>query len=692
MELRSREQRLQEIEERKQKIEARMRAAKERADRKLKVHERLQTSMVGIVVGMIFVVSLVLTLWGSYVATYSVDLTLKKSLIPAAQVAADGVAQHLATIKSEALALGDNPIMNNGSIEEASKNRLFAQFREKTGAIRSTGFSVQGYGATGKVTSDEMLAAINSGDVYISSPFYNSNGEFIFQVAVPVTNSYLLETDSNMSSSIIGGLVFDFDASILTEYLESASVGANGSAYMIDGNGVTIASSADYESVKDQIVTSQDSSVDKTIIEAELDMMKGNSSYVNYKEKGKKRGLAYAPVEGTNWSIALDVYEDDFTSQLKITNMMSYLFLGISLLLSGAFLAWYISRVTKPVVQIAELSKKMAEGDFDIEVNVKAGGEVGVLADSFGLTLFNLKSTITDITRVMQSMQEKDFDVYTEAKYVGNFKAIEEAIRSVRDNVSAALSHIQVVGEQVASGADQVSNASQSLAQGATEQAASVEELSATVNDIYEQVRANTENARVAAEKVNEAGENIEISNQQMSELMNAMQDITEKSNQISKIVKTIEDIAFQTNILALNAAVEAARAGAAGKGFAVVADEVRNLATKSSEAAKTTTELIEQTTLAISQGSTIADKTASALQSVVTTTREVVEVVNQISEASEAQSSAISQVTMGIEQISAVVQTNSATSEESAAASEELSGQARSLEELINEFNIYVE
>lgn len=690
MEIRTREQRLQEIEERKKRIEQRMKAAKERADRKLKVHEKLQINMVGIVLGIMFVVSLVLTCWGSYVATYSVDLTLKKALIPAAQVAADGVSQHLETIKSEALALGDNPIMNNGNVEEASKNRLFAQFREKTGAIRSSGFSTEGYGLTGKIASDEMLAAINSGDVYISSPFYNSNGEFIFQVAVPVTNSHVLETDSNATSTIVGGLVFDFDASVLTGYLSSASVGKNGSAYMIDENGVTIASTADYESVKEQLVTSKDSTADKAIVEAELDMMQGNSSYVNYKENGKQRGLAYAPIEGTSWAIALDVFEDDFTSQLRITNMISYVFLALSMVLAGAFLGWYISRITKPVVKLADLSKKMAEGDFNIEVDVKAGGEVGILADSFHLTLENLKATISDISRVMQSMENKDFDVLTETKYVGDFKAIEDAICSVRDNVSAALAHIQTVGEQVASGADQVANASQSLAQGATEQAASVEELSATVADIYEQVKANTENARVAAEKVNEAGENIEISNQQMSELMNAMQDITDKSNEISKIVKTIEDIAFQTNILALNAAVEAARAGAAGKGFAVVADEVRNLATKSSEAAKTTTELIEQTTLAISQGSTIADKTANALQSVVTTTREVVDVVNHISEASEAQSSAISQVTLGIEQISAVVQTNSATSEESAAASEELSGQARSLEELINEFNLY--
>ena len=223
------------------------------------------------------------------------------------------------------------------------------------------------------------------------------------------------------------------------------------------------------------------------------------------------------------------------------------------------------------------------------------------------------------------------------------------------------------------------------MAQGSTEQASSVEELSSSINSISQQVNTNAEVARTASLKANEVGEGMQVSNKKMEEMMEAMTDISGSSREIGKIIKTIEDIAFQTNILALNAAVEAARAGAAGKGFAVVANEVRNLASKSAEASQNTSALIERSIKAVENGTRIADETAKSLLQAVEGAKEATRIINQISEASEHQAKAINQVTIGIEQISSVVQSNSATSEQSAAASEELSSQAQVLKRLVS-------
>ncbi len=251
------------------------------------------------------------------------------------------------------------------------------------------------------------------------------------------------------------------------------------------------------------------------------------------------------------------------------------------------------------------------------------------------------------------------------------------------------LMQIDVSADQVNSGGEQVSSGAQALAQGATEQAASVQELAATINSIAEQVKTTAGHAQQAETDNRHAGEEIQVCSAHMNDLMTAMQVINDKSKEISKVVKTIEDTAFQTNILALNAAVEAARAGSAGKGFAVVADEVRNLATKSQEAAGSTTTLIDETVKAVQNGSQLSAETDESLRKVVTDSEKVLEAVSLISGATADQSDAIAQVTTGIDQISSVVQTNSATAEQSAAASEELSGQAQILKNLVNRFRL---
>ena len=301
----------------------------------------------------------------------------------------------------------------------------------------------------------------------------------------------------------------------------------------------------------------------------------------------------------------------------------------------------------------------------------------------------NLKLYITDITEILNSIAEGDLGKESSITYIGDFVQIQTAISTISRQLNQTLSQIQSSANQVDSGANQVAIGAQSLAQGATEQASEVDNLLNMVERVTVQINNNAETAASTTREADVVGGSITVCNEQMQEMAEAMNQISACSGEIQHIIKTIEDIAFQTNILALNAAVEAARAGSAGKGFAVVADEVRNLAAKSADAAKDTTALIEKTLTVVENGSLLTGKTQESLNSVVAGAENVTADIKKISDASKEQELAINTIRDGISQISTVVQSNSATSEESAAASEELASQAQLLKRLIGSFRL---
>ena len=303
----------------------------------------------------------------------------------------------------------------------------------------------------------------------------------------------------------------------------------------------------------------------------------------------------------------------------------------------------------------------------------------------------SFKTIIDDIEYNLSEMGKGNFTVQSDVSecYVGQFRDLLVAQDTIKSSLSDTLAQINLASDQVSSGSDQVASGAQALSQGATEQASAVQQLAATVNDINTHVQQTGIEASEASEKTNEAGRLMGLCDAQMKEMVAAMDEISHTSEEIGKIIKAIEDIAFQTNILALNAAVEAARAGSAGKGFAVVADEVRNLAAKSAEASQNTAGLIEASMAAVANGAKIANSTAEQLRLAASGAQEVSDKVAAIAAASQEQAASIEQVATGIDQISSVVQTNSATAEESAAASQELSGQASVLKNLVHRFQL---
>jgi len=349
--------------------------------------------------------------------------------------------------------------------------------------------------------------------------------------------------------------------------------------------------------------------------------------------------------------------------------------------------------ITVPVSQVHAALNDFSEGHFDTKVDFESRSELGEMCDAMRTSQHILHEVVEDICRLMDIMSRGNFNVHTNVEdlYVGRLKDILASMREMTFDVSRTLLAVVESADQVDMASEQVAVAAQALAQGTAEQASSVEELLATISELSNQVQKNAENAQNASEMSSQAGAGVVASNNSMNDLMKAMEEINHTSEQINRIIKTIDDIAFQTNILALNAAVEAARAGAAGKGFAVVADEVRNLAAKSAEAAKSTTDLIGETQGAIAKGNTLAHATSASLNEVVGKATIVNEHILEIAEESNRQADAIAQMNIGIEQISSVVQTSSATSEESAAASQEMANQATQLKEMIDHFTLRV-
>ncbi len=369
------------------------------------------------------------------------------------------------------------------------------------------------------------------------------------------------------------------------------------------------------------------------------------------------------------------------------------LFMIIITLIIAVSISIYISReISGPIIECIQRIDELAAGDLETEMPIiECEDETGILINATSSIVSTLKDIIQDIIYNLEQMSGGNFDINIKDAdlYIGDFEPIYLSINKITDALNDTLAQINEASNHVANGSNQIAASSQDLAQGASDQASAIQQLSATITEISEQVKNNALEAKRANDYTIKATGEVENSNEQMHQMIEAMDKINETSNQISNIIKTIDDISSQTNLLALNAAIEAARAGEAGKGFAVVADEIRQLASSSAEAAKDITVLITTSIEAVKNGNIIANDTAQSLSSIVEISNNIASAINKITEGSNTSSQSLSQIVNGIDQISSVVQNNSATAQENASASQELSSQSETLKNLVSKFNL---
>lgn len=436
-----------------------------------------------------------------------------------------------------------------------------------------------------------------------------------------------------------------------------------------------------YRTIRSQVITLAESN-------------KNEEAYQLLKQEGTK----YADVVRSNINQILELNIEKCNETMSSAKSLTIIliifitfFMVISIFIILRLSVSISNSICVPLAEIFNAAENLMNGNLNIEIHHTSKDELGQLSDIFRKTCSVLQTVILDLNQIMKELSEGNLNVRSQHadSYVGEFKLLYNSVQKMVLQINNTMQQIMESSDQVALGSNQLATSSQELAEGATEQTNAIEELQLTINDISSKVADNAKQAMEATEKTNSSAVEADVSNHEMSSMMEAMHRISATSQQIGNIISDIEQIASQTNLLSLNAAIEAARAGEAGRGFAVVAEQVKDLAEQSAKSAKETRQLIEASIIEVNNGSEIAERTSSALEKLVNEIKSIQFNIDLVNQSSQSQDTAMHQLERVIDQISAVIQSNSAAAEESSATSEELSAQADNLKELVNHFSL---
>lgn len=519
--------------------------------------------------------------------------------------------------------------------------------------------------------------AVNSGKLSLTTPYIDATtGQFVVTISMP---TYI----GDRLYGVLGRDLLIGDIQNIADTYEET----DGSYLYLLDNEKNILShvNPEYQPTGTQVINAQ-SLTDISFLN-ELSGQNGISLQRDYDGLNKYIITKSEPL--SNWTVGLVYPESIIQKRLLIQSAINVGIFVIALAISLSILISFTRKKLKPIQKVVYGAQQIEQGNLAVQVSVDSMDEIGMLSQTFQNTAGYLQEVIGEISDVLTKIASGDLNITTQCAYYGDFKQIQHSILHIVDTFNEVIGEMRSAAEQVDAGSSQVANSAQILSQGAVEQAGQVDELLRSCETVAAHVSENAQKCEQAGTITSEVSEQMAQSKEKMHEMLEAMHRIKDSSDQIHNVIKTIEDIAFQTNILALNAAVEAARAGNAGKGFAVVADEVRNLASKSDQAAKQTKEIIERSRVHVNRGNELAVEVDAALNLTTQLSTEAFKHIEQVTENTAMETESIHQVTDGVDQISSVVQTNSATAEESAAASEELSGQAQMLKSLVSRFTL---
>jgi len=533
-------------------------------------------------------------------------------------------------------------------------------------------------GSTADVSDRDYFKKALAGETTVTDPISSRvDQQMIITVSAPIYDN---------SGRVAGVLILLHPAEKLTQMASGVTVGKTGYSYIINQEG-SIVAHPDMSLVQSRYnfieAAKEDPSL-RRLADIHNKMIRGESGFGAYEYENTEKVTAYTPIPGTHWSVGLAVPREEFYSQLRPLMLSVGSITVLSIVAIIILLTRFMQKnLIQRLLTVRDISERVAQGDVNVEIDTSGHDIIGEVCQAFQKVIDNARIQARSVEIIASGDLTASVPVRSEADLLG--LKLNELIDAQND----VFQSITMAADQVSTGAEQLSLSSAHLAQGATEQASALEELAASIDDVANKTNHNAENAVKANDLSSRVKAYAAESNRRMQDMLRAMDDISSSSDNISKIIKVIDDIAFQTNILALNAAVEAARAGQHGKGFAVVAEEVRNLAARSASAAKETTELIDNSMRKVDAGTKIADETAESLGSIVGTVEETAALVEQIADASKEQSHSIEQIKMTLSQVSAVVQTNSASAQEGAASSEELAAQANLMKGQVARFKL---
>lgn len=651
---------------------------------------KIQTKIIAIVVLATVCVSMIAGIVSTVVTRYSTTSALEKNVLETAELAAMAAENMISTYTLTIAEMAANPILVDENTTPEEK-QAFIQERADAYYMRFGGMSdADGYDAVHgvDVSGEPFFQAAVQGSSYMSTPYIDGTDMYLM-VAAPIQKG----------DTVKGVLYFQCDINILQSIIEGLQIGEEGEAYILDKEGTTIAY-VDQEAVlnrenvmREAAETPGDEGLQMVAaIEKKMTLGEVGVERFYYAEDQSNNIQSYAPIAGTDgWSIAVTLDEDEFMRPAEYGNLIQIVVCAVACIVIIIISMRVSHSIVTPVVRCTKRIQALSQGDLGSPVpQVKSKDETRILADSTAQLVKDFGGIVHEMQDVLGAIADGNLTREVSGQsYPGDFAVLWESLRVISEKLNVTMAGIVSASGQVSTGSDQVAATAAALSQGAVEQTSAVGELSATISNMSTEAKGIARMTEQAKDVVGEAGEKLQESDGYIDSLNQAMGQITQSSDEISRIIDTIENIAFQTNILALNAAVEAARAGASGKGFAVVAEEVRNLATKSDQAAKATKELIERSVNAVESGSLVVGKVTDSVTVAAKMAGEAVEQMEQVTKAVEGQTDAIGQVAAGVAQISGVVQNNSATAEESAATSQELSSQAAMLQQLVGNFRL---